>query len=165
MPYCSKCGAELAADARFCAKCGQAMGEPVRATRDEKGEKHEKDEMSEKGEKHEGDRSGALMGGLIIILLGTFILLSDQDMISETELWAYFLWGIGIILLLGGAWHYASGRRLSAAGYLLGGLALCILGGGTILGYENAWAFVIVVIGIGVITMGLQARKRNPEPP
>jgi ribosomal protein L40E len=174
MPFCSKCGAEMADDARFCAKCGQTAAEPVRERRgekdekrekEEKGEKAEKREKEEKGEKQEGDRSGALVGGLIVILLGALILLSDQDMIPETEIWAYLLWGIGIILLAAGVLHFAGGRRPSATGYLIGGLVLCVLGAGGILGYENAWAVVIIVIGIGVVAIGLQARKRSPEPP
>ena len=73
MPYCRKCGAEISEDVKYCPFCGTPVKAEARP-REEKWEKHEKYEKREKAEKHEkaeegeGDRLGALMGGLIMIL-------------------------------------------------------------------------------------------------
>ena len=177
MPYCRKCGAEVADDNKFWPSCGTAITTVVRgkgeksekSEKAEKEEKHEKEseEKAEKAEKHEKgeDRSSTLVGGLILVLLGTIFILHDADMLREGRLFAHFLFGIGAILLLQAAWRYSSGLRGTAMGSLIGGLVLCLLGVGGIMGFENMFAFVLVAIGIGVIALGISMARRNPRPP
>ena len=115
MRYCSKCGAEMPDDSSFCSSCGHAVGAPVereaprqrrekheKQEKQEKQEKDEKNEKDEKGEKGEGDVSGALIGGAILILLGTVLLLNDMGYLSDADFGLYFLFGIGSILILAG---------------------------------------------------------------
>jgi len=165
-------------DSRFCPSCGapvdraRAKGEKSekeerreKEEKEEKGEKQEKHEKHEKHEKAEGDRSGALIGGLIIILLGVVLILRDQGILAEGRVWASFLLGIGVILLASAAWRYHSGFRGMATGQLIGGLVLCSIGGGGLLGFEDWLAFLLIAGGVIIIFMAFSASKRNPRPP
>lgn len=181
MRYCSSCGAELSDKARFCPSCGQPVGAPVEERRpsrerrerhekqekqekNEKQEKQEKDEKNEKDEKGEGDISGPLIGGAILILLGSVLVLSDLDYISSTDFGSYFLFGIGAILILAGVFRRASGRPASV-GYLFGGLVLCAISIGSIMDFEGWWAIILIPLGLAVIYWGITAQRRNPRPP
>ncbi len=168
MRYCSNCGAEIADDARFCPSCGKPAGEAGEAKKrekDEKGEKGEKDEKDEKGEKDEGDRTGALIGGMILILLGGLLLLGERGTIAENDIGPYFLLGIGIILLLGALWKYWTNQAGSATGLFFGGLVLTVLGIGAMSGFEHTGAIALLIVGVAIVFFGVRAMKRNPQPP
>jgi len=177
MRYCSSCGAELSDKARFCPSCGQPAGSiveerPERKSRErhekqEKGEKQEKQEKGEKNEKEEkgeGDVSGPLIGGAILILLGSLLVLSDMDYITGSDFGSYFLFGIGAVLILAGVFRRASGRSASV-GYLFGGLVLCAISIGSIMDFEGWWAIVLIPLGLAIIYWGVTAQRRNPRPP
>ena len=173
MRYCSKCGAELADDSAFCPSCGHQVGAPVEASRrskggekGEKGEKNEKDqEKGEKSEKGEGDSTGAFIGGSIIVLLGSLLLLQNYDYVSSDDFGAFFLTGIGAILLLAGILRYASGRP-AAKGFLIGGVALTALGIADVGGFDEwSGAIFLIAIGIMVVVWGISTSRKNPKPP
>ena len=180
MRYCSKCGAEISEDSSFCTSCGHAVGAPVerettrerreKQEKQEKREKQEKQEKDEKGEKEEkeekgeGDVSGPLIGGAILILLGTVLLLNDMGYLSDADFGLYFLFGIGAILILAGLFRHASGRP-GIAGYLFGGLVLCAISVGALLDFEGWWAIILIPLGIAIIYWGITASRRNPRPP
>jgi len=171
MPFCPKCGADVSEDARFCHDCGAALGE-VRVTRpsEEKYEKREKDEKGEKrekGEKHEkrGDRGSPLMGGLVLIWLGITFYLATLRVISWMDWWAYFLLGLGGILLIQAVITAAStGRSGTMYGPLIGGGVLLLIGATWILGIRNWWPLIPIAIGIAIIVSVLRERMRSPRP-
>ncbi len=178
--FCSKCGAQLSGGVSFCPKCGaavtpasavQAVGQTQRIERREKGEKNEKHEKREKHEKHEkgGLQSmlAAVVAGAVLIWLGiTFYLEQNGNLASD--IWgAYFLAGVGAILILDGLVLYS--RRHAWLGPLAGGACALVLGAGSILGHEyrfsqDVWPLVIVALGICVIVLGMVARSRVPKP-
>ncbi len=170
MPYCRECGAEVSKDDVYCPSCGAALGKKV-TERHDQGEKDEKDEKMEKREKEEEkhekgehDRSGPIVGGMIIILLGSILLLTDAGIISGNDSWSLFLAGIGGILLFQGAYKYAQGMRGGSMGYLIGGVILCGIGVGNVLDLEHWWAVVLIIIGAGIIIWGYSSAKKSPKP-
>jgi hypothetical protein len=168
-PFCPKCGAEISPDAVFCPKCGAqiaAAPAPPPRYRGEKEEKSEKGEKHEKHEKHEpGDRTGPLVGGLILIWLGITFYMAQVGYIIWADWWAYFLIGIGVILLIQGAIRYAVlAYRASATGSLIGGTVVLIVGLAGAAGMRNWWWMIFIALGIAIIVSGIAARKRTPKP-
>lgn len=170
--FCTKCGAKLTEGAVFCSSCGNPVSTAVPGTgahpfparplqrreKDEKGEKHEKGER-EKGE----DRSGAIVGGLILVWLGVSLYLGQTNIIPGTNWWAYFLTGLGAILIVRGIQRRTrTGQPL--VGMALGGVVLLVIGLSGIFSIGTAWPLVLVAIGVAVIFSGLSARRRSPQP-
>ncbi|MGQ9781125.1 MAG: zinc-ribbon domain-containing protein [Nitrososphaeria archaeon] len=166
MPFCSKCGAEIPPDAVFCPKCGAQIGvAPVPSIRYRE-EKREKEEKSEKGEKHEpGEKTGPLVGGLILIWLGITFYMVQARYIVWADWWAYFLIGLGVILLIQGAIkHVTSAYRSAATRGLIAGIVILIIGLAGASGMRNWWWIIFIVIGVAIIVSGITAIKRTPKP-
>ncbi len=107
MPYCTKCGAELTGEIKFCPKCGASLGPSPPRAQMEKEEKHEKREKSEKAEKREkgeyGSRwmyIGLLIGGFVVILAGLNAYLRIVSPWYTRYSEAVFLIVIGILVIL-----------------------------------------------------------------
>jgi hypothetical protein len=171
LPYCPKCGSEVALDAQFCPKCGASLAVtaapsvPQRVTveRREKGEKHEKREKGEKQEKS-GDRTGPIVGGLILIWLGVSFYLSRLNYFSQ-QWWTYFVIGVGVILIIQAAIRYATLPYKGAAAWtLVGGVILVIVGFASVYGVQDWWWLIFVLIGLLVIVSGINASRRSPRP-
>jgi len=181
--FCRKCGAALVEGAAFCSKCGAPVASTAtqpppapprseyRREKEEKAEKHEKEEKHEKGEKAEkgGDRTGAIVGGSIVIWLGISFYLAQINIITWASWWAYFLSGLGVIIILQGLARYSqSGYRHPLTGSLIGGavclaVGLAFIGAGP-LGMRDFWPIILVVIGIAIIVSAITARSRAPRP-
>jgi ribosomal protein L40E len=168
MPFCPKCGAEVSDEAQFCPKCGSSLREMrVIRPREEKEEKAEKAEKEEKGEKHEkgGGRTGPIIGGLVLILLGTTFYLATIGIIRWMDWWAYFLLGLGGILLLQAVIVSASTGRIGPAfGSLIGGGVLLVIGVTWVLGIRNWWPLLLIALGLAIIISALRERTRSPRP-
>jgi hypothetical protein len=149
---------------------------PFYRSRSEKGEKDEKSERAEKGEKQEKGEKGEtdekheakdnpIIGGLVLLWLGVSLLLANSGYFYWIEWWAYFLLGLGAILILSAFLVYIQVDRWDPAiGYLFGGIVLLFIGVSNIYGVENWWAFIIIAVGLYVIFQTLRQRSRNPVP-
>ena len=176
--FCSKCGSSIAPGSAFCNKCGAPVAtrpQTVQTTpgmgRVEMAEKHEKHEKREKGEKREkreksgGSMGGALLGGSILIWLGVSFYLQTIGVLSASIWWAYFLLGLGVILIA-----YGLVRVLQAGpaytGLLIGGAVLAFIGAANIVSsvWQDAWPLFLILLGVAVIVGGLTARRRSPTP-
>jgi hypothetical protein len=139
-----------------------------RAERHEKYEKQEKHEKNEKNEKGTGRGSivGPVTGGLVLIWLGITFYLQQVNQLPSDNWWAYFVAGIGVIVILQGLLYYALTQR-SFYGLFIGGAILLILGLGFIYNYNFTyfWPLVLVAIGIAVMASAFGARRRRPVPP
>lgn len=178
MPKCSRCGADLPEGAVVCSNCGMTLESPPppppgpisrerseRYEKGEKGEKGEKHEKEEKGEKHEVDRFGPIVGGLILILLGSLFYLSMTNVISWSRFGGYFMIGIGLILIIWAVMRYVSmAFKGPALGLLIGGLILAFLGFSTVLEIQNNGALILIGIGLIVIIWSIVAFRRSPRP-
>jgi len=176
--FCHRCGAQLPEGATYCPKCGSAVagstpfqvGGPgsARVEKREKAEKREKQEKREKNEKGglEG-RLGALVGGLILIWLGATFFLEQNGYLNPTVWWAYFLSGVGAILILQGVVIYSRGRN--GVGPVVGGAFALLIGISFITTAQfnitdRLWPLLLVALGILVLVGGLASRKRVPSP-
>ena len=177
--YCVSCGAALVPGAAFCAKCGARVGSvpPAGAppstyrARDygrEKHEKQEKQEKQEKDEKHEKGRSGSIIGpiigGLILIWLGVTFFLQQSNYLPSDNWWAYFVSGIGVILIVYGIAIYAT-RRRPFIGPIIGGIVLVLIGLGSVTSWNlSFWPLIFVVLGVLIMLSALSSRRRSPTP-
>lgn len=176
--FCYKCGAELPPGALFCPRCGSpteptaptsgAVQPPTytqrRERRHEKEEKQEKHEKGEKGEKGRGGNIiGPVIGGLILVWLGITFYLQQVGSIPSDNWWAYFVAGIGAILILQGILLY-SRRRRPIFGPFIGGAILLFVGLAYIFSAsENLFPLILVIIGVAILASAL-ARSRTPKP-
>jgi len=176
MPYCPKCGKEVKDEDIHCANCGTTLkGEGVvyrrqedwssRNEKNEKTEKNQRNEKHEKEEKNERDRvSSSLMGGLIILWLGLSFLLRGWGYITDNDWWAWFLIGIGVILIIRGLLAFIQSGVKAGLGFLIGGFVLAAIGGSEIFNIQNGWAVILIIGGIAIILSGLTQRSSNPKP-
>lgn len=166
MPYCPRCGSEVKEDDEYCSNCRAPLKESIAyrpiQRRDEKDEKNEKSEKDEKGEE---DKYGPILGGLIVILLGTLLLLSNQNIIRGSDFGGYFLAGIGVILLFRGFLAMQeTGSFQSGYGFLVGGGILIIIGVGILFNLRDWWAILLIGLGLIIILGAFNERSRNPIP-
>ncbi|MBI2937000.1 MAG: zinc ribbon domain-containing protein [Thaumarchaeota archaeon] len=180
---CRECGSIIPTDAKFCPSCGAAVAPqtipPAAAVplprREYRGEKHEKAEKGEKeeekGEKAEkrssGDRTGAVTGGLILIWLGISFYLAQTNVIPWANWWAYFLTGLGVIIIVNGLIRYSE-YRYNPTGAFIGGAVLVVIGLTFLMGvrdfWRDFWPVILIIIGAVVIISGLTARSRAQRP-
>ncbi len=181
MAFCQRCGADLPPNAAFCSKCGASVTGATATSSSppsysygygyEKREKQEKQtRQAEKYEKREksGDRSGPIIGGGILILLGViyYATITTPALIPSTQFWGYFLLGLGIILIIQAVYRFATmHHRAAGMGSLWAGVILVAIGAGGIAGSGNFWPIVLIAIGVLVIVAGVTSRSRAPRPP
>ena len=166
MPYCPRCGKEVKEDDIYCPQCQAPLKveRPVYRRHDEKNERDEKREKSEKGE-HEDKALGTLTGGLILLWLGVSFLIREYGYVTWANWWAYFVLGVGAILILRGLMAYVKTSNWHvSSGYFIGGAILALLGAGEIFNIRNWWAVIIIVFGVYIILSGVMQRGRNPRP-
>ncbi len=96
-----------------------------------------------------GRGTPGVTGGLILILLGVLFLLTQMDRISWADWWAYFLVGLGGILLVTGV-AGLSGRR-GIGGRMIAGAVLIVIGGAHLLGLNVWWPYLLIVLGAAML--------------
>ncbi|MFQ6109074.1 MAG: hypothetical protein ACE5L7_05930 [Candidatus Aminicenantales bacterium] len=113
----------------------------------------------ERGKKN--DPISGITGGLIIILLGVVFLLTTLDYISWGDWWAYFLLGLGVILVLDGVIRVSSPAYYQhSTGKFIGGAILIIIGAAHVIGWFSWWPLILIAVGmILVVTSLRKARK------
>lgn len=166
MPYCPRCGNEVKEDDEYCSNCraplkGGLAYRPIRR----RGEKDEKNEKSEKDEKGEEDKYSPIIGGLIVILLGALLLLSNQNIIRGSDFGGFFLTGIGVILIFRGILAMQeTGSSQQGYGFLIGGGILMIIGAGILFNLRDWWAILLIGLGLIILLGAFNERRRNPIP-
>jgi hypothetical protein len=175
--YCSACGTQLTPGAVYCSRCGTPVSTtppsgtapspspPPSYGRQYRYEKYEKQEKNEKHEKGRGASIiGAVVGGGILIWLGVTFTLQQMGVIPPANWWAYFISGIGVILILQGLISFGSTRR-PFIGSFIGGAILLLIGLAFITNISAVfWPLILVVIGIAIIASAFVARQRTPTP-
>jgi predicted lipid-binding transport protein (Tim44 family) len=123
MPYCPKCGNLVDENMTFCPRCGAPLKSqaatqtsPPSTTygKNEKSEKNEKDEHNEKNEKQEkGEHGfiGFLIGGLVLIIIGIFSLLSISGILTAAANGAFVLVLIGVVIIIAAVYAALVARR------------------------------------------------------
>ncbi len=102
----------------------------------------------------------SITGGLILILLGVLFLLSEMGRLGWSDWWAYFLVGLGGILIVEALLRATTveGRK-GAGGKVIAGIVLMVIGGSHLIGFEHWWPLILIAVGIGVIISGIVKHK------
>ncbi len=102
----------------------------------------------------------SLTGGLILILLGVLFLLSEMGRIGWSDWWAYFLVGLGAILIVDALFRASSAEgRKGAGGKIIAGSILMVIGGAHLIGFEEWWPLILIAAGLGVLISAFSKRK------
>jgi hypothetical protein len=96
-----------------------------------------------------------VMGGLVLILIGSIFLLAQMDRISWAHLWAYFLVGLGAILIVTGFLGIGRHGRGPTRGRFIGGVVLIVIGAANIIGLNVWWPYLLIVIGLVLVISAL----------
>ena len=106
---------------------------------------------------HSPDRRPApgIMGGLVLILVGSIFLLRQMDLISRAHLWGYFLVGLGAILIVTGLFGIGHQGRHPTRGRFSGGVVLIVIGAANIIGLNVWWPYLLIVIGLMLVVSAL----------
>lgn len=129
---------------------------------EEKREKEEKGEEEGIEEKFRKDPFAAIFLGLIAILAGTIFFLATRGYIEWDDWWAYFLLGLGAILIIEAlARHAVPAYRRPLFGRVIVGLVLVSIGASSIYELREWWPLLIVIVGILLLAYGWH-RLRKP---
>jgi hypothetical protein len=113
-------------------------------------------------EKGAQDRLGQVSGALVLIWLGSTFLMTSLGYWEWSNVWGYFLGGLGVIILLETFVRLALPTyRQGIVGRLIGAVVLIGLGFGGILGLENWWPLVVILVGL-LMLVGVLTRGRTP---
>lgn len=159
MPFCEKCGNDIEPGAEYCRKCGQPVdkgfiGEDLGR---EIGDSIRKSIIVESIP--EVQLIDAIFGGLVVVLIGGALYLAASGAVSWVNwgnFWAYFLLGLGVLLLIKGiAMFLIRPARYKAFGDIQGGLILGLIGGTFVMllsggDWATNWPIFLVIAG-GVI--------------
>ena len=116
------------------------------------------------GEKWSDDPMGRIVGGLILVWLGVCFLLITNGPWHWDDLWRYFLGGMGVIFLLEvGVRAVIPEYRRPMLGKIVMSVIFMAIGFGGLVGIENWWPLILVVVGIAII-VGVLTRSGKPKP-
>ncbi len=143
--FCRKCGAAVDQASAYCPKCGTQVGaqpSPVSPGQTFVAKKE--------------DKTGAFIGGSILIWLGISFFMAQSNIISWAYWWAYFMIGLGAILIVFGFCRWKLGAtRQDASGMVIGGLVVMIIGiffvAASMINLGTTWPLILIAIGIIVI--------------
>jgi hypothetical protein len=168
MPFCKNCGNELEPDAEYSRKCGQRaregfIGENIgREIEQEIGQSIRNSIIVDNIP--EVKLIDAIFGGLVVGLIGGALYLAASGAVSWVSwgnFWAYFLLGLGLLLLLKGmAMFLIRPARHKAYGDIQGGLILGIIGGTFVLllsggDWSANWPIFLVIAGCVIVGVAI----------
>ncbi len=151
--FCKKCGAALDSSSVYCPKCGTQAGvQPPTAS------------PSPEWVTKKEDKTGPFIGGSILIWLGLSLFLAQSGTISWAIWWAYFMVGLGAILIAFGFIRKRLGATSQdASGLVTGGLIVSLIGLffviASIINFGAMWPFLLVAIGVIIILVALVSGK------
>ena len=113
--------------------------------------------------RRKGDKTGPLVGGMIVIWLGITLYLSETTPFVGSSWWAYFFIGIGVILIGSGLLRWSQYEyRYPPTGYLVGGGFLLIIGLAAVIRASFFGPGVLIAIGLVIIVLGTRSMRNKP---
>lgn len=107
----------------------------------------------------------AIFGGGVLIWLGITFWLGQSGTVGWSNWWAYFIAGIGALLIIQGVLRVAmKGSTYEFSGFFIGGAILMIIGLAFAYGVTLYWPYIVILLGILVIAVAVLARMRTPRP-
>ena len=103
--------------------------------------------------------SSGIMGGLVLLVLGVFLFLANQGVITWDRWWQYFIIGLGGVFIIDCIIRYIADGRFFFSGRLTAGLIL--IGVGIVFIYDVSvlWPVITIVVGLSVLLSGLFNRR------
>jgi len=125
----------------------------------------EKREENKNVRKHKKDPLSGIIAGIIVILLGVLFLLVTMGYLDWDNWWAYFLVGLGVILIIEAVIRYMVPiYKRPIIGRIIGGIVLIAIGACGIFDIGFYWPLILVGAGIGIIVSTLlKSRKQEEE--
>ncbi|MCQ5377715.1 MAG: zinc-ribbon domain-containing protein [Candidatus Methanomethylicia archaeon] len=159
--FCSRCGAPQVEGASFCSRCGAPVRHIEAGVQPPPGFAPP---MEREPMRAWEDRTGPFVGGGILIWLGITFYLATIEYLSWAIWWAYFICGIGLILVFQGIVHFIQGAyREKITGPIIGGSILFLVGAFFIsafsFGIGNWWPFLFMFIGIIIILTAVLVKR------
>lgn len=111
-------------------------------------------------DKKEPDPLRGLLPGLILIVVGSLLFLTVQNVLSWGTWWQYLLIGLGVVFLIDGLAHYVNPRlREIGFGRFIPGIILLFVGLAFVFGFSRWWPLAIIAAGIIVLLTVIVRRK------
>ena len=108
------------------------------------------------------ERQNSLVGGGIVIWVGVMLMLWNQGLLGGIDFAGFLMMGIGVILVLGGvlAFKKPDGYE-EGLGFTVGGGIMILIGAGLAYNIRGWWAFLIIGLGLLIISRGLSQRTQE----
>lgn len=121
----------------------------------------EKKETTRKGHRHSA--LSGVVGGVVIMWLGVVFLLDRLDVLAPGVGWVwYFLFGLGVILLLEViARHVMPQYREPSTGRLIAAIVLIVVGAWHITGLGEWWPLVLIAAGLVLVLTSLRSGRQT----
>lgn len=101
------------------------------------------------------DQIRGLVFGTIIILLGVLLILDQQGYLFES-VWAYFLFGVGIIFLIEVVLRsFLPQYYRPIGGKIFWAIVFMLIGGGQLYDLEFWWPAILIVAGASLVAAAL----------
>lgn len=105
--------------------------------------------------KDERDQIRGLVFGVIIILLGVLLILDQQGYLFES-VWAYFLFGVGVIFLIEAVLRsFLPQYYRPIGGKIFWAIVFMLIGGGQLYDLEFWWPAILIVAGAALVAAAL----------
>ncbi len=101
-----------------------------------------------------------IFGGLVLLVLGTFLLLANQGVVEWGNWWQYFIIGLGGVFIIEWAVRYLTGERPVHNGRLIAGIILIGVGIIFLTGITQMWPAILIVVGLVVLVSGMFRNRR-----
>jgi hypothetical protein len=110
------------------------------------------------------ERQNSLVGGGIVIWVGVMLMLWNQGLLGGIDFAGFLMMGIGVILVLGRglAFKKPDGYE-EGLGFTVGGGIMILIGAGLAYNIRGWWAFLIIGLGLLIISRGLFSRTQERE--
>ncbi len=101
-----------------------------------------------------------IFGGMVLLLLGTFLLLANQGVITWDRWWQYFIVGLGGVFIIEWLVRYLVGERPVRNGRLIAGVILVGVGAIFLTGITVMWPAILIVVGLIVLASSILRNRK-----
>ncbi len=134
------------------------------------GRRHEYEERRrERWERRRSDPIGAVIGALVLIWLGLVMLAAQNTEllrlgpfnVTWVNWWAFFIGGVGALLILQGLLRAVTAHRHGITGSLIWGVVLLLIGLAGIfpgMNLQQLWPLALIALGLGLLFTNLLKR-------
>ena len=113
-------------------------------------------------QRDEKDGLSRVFTGLIVVWLGTTLYMNNQNWLDGAW-WAYFIMGIGVLLLVESLVRISQDRYYPMYGKLVGGSVLIAVGASNIYDMHDWWPLIFVAVGLAIIFINTRQQPSSKD--